>query len=297
MTDTIYKFFNLQPPAFDAYPQLATMQQHNPTNQYIQASAIRMAPLFSTIGAFCMIASSQAFMLSTSHVNTKTELFMKSTNQIPTSPFRNSKDVAKTVSAASAFFSVFALSRSANAGFFQSDEQDAIDNLSSYQKPVFELLDQLRPSLVPNAVGVYIQTQVLKGGKEDSDVVLNYLENYIKPCQKKMSEVASKLKLANPADQTRIELLPLLMKGHILELGQAITTMKSEDQAKEVAEVSETLAEYLVLSSSKYKVERFVPPRMLSDKEYLGPFGCEFWGKKRVEGSNYCENVPEPEKK
>lgn len=222
---------------------------------------------------------------------------MKSTNQIPTSPFRNSKDVAKTVSAASAFFSVFALSRSANAGFFQSDEQDAIDNLSSYQKPVFELLDQLRPSLVPNAVGVYIQTQVLKGGKEDSDVVLNYLENYIKPCQKKMSEVASKLKLANPADQTRIELLPLLMKGHILELGQAITTMKSEDQAKEVAEVSETLAEYLVLSSSKYKVERFVPPRMLSDKEYLGPFGCEFWGKKRVEGSNYCENVPEPEKK
>ena len=251
----------------------------------------------SAVGAFCVIASARAFMLSTSHVNTKMELFMRSTNQIPTSPFSDSKDVTRAVSVASALFSVFALSRSANAGFFQSDEQDAIDNLSSYQKPVFELLDQLRPSLVPNAVGVYIQTQVLKGGKEDSDVVLNYLENYIKPCQKKMSEIASKLQLANPADQTRIELLPLLMKGHILELGQAITTMKSEDQAKEVAEVSETLAEYLVLSSSKYKVERFVPPRMLSDKEYLGPFGCEFWGKKRVEGSNYCESVPEPEKK
>lgn len=256
-----------------------------------------MMQVFSMIALVGAIATSQAFMISTSRVNTKTMLSMKSTNQVPTSSFSDSRGVAKTVSAATALFSVFAFSRSANAGLFQSDEQDAIDNLSSYQKPVFELLDQLRPSVIPNTVGVYAQTQVLKGGKEDSDVVLNYLETYIKPCQAKMAEVASKLKLANPTDQTRIELLPLLMKGHILELGQAIKTMKSEDQAKEVAEVSETLAEYLILSSSKYKVERFIPPRMLSDKEYLGPFGCEFWGKKRIEGSNYCESIPESEKK
>ena len=249
-----------------------------------------MMQVISLVVVLSIVASAQAFK---STPLSRTAISMKMTSQVPVSPFESSRNVAKSVSVAATLFSVLGFSGAAKAGLFQSDEQDAIDNLSSYQRPVFDLLDQLRPSVVPNAVGVYAQTQILKGGKEDSDVVLNYLETYIKPCQKKMSETAKKLNLPNAADQTRIELLPLLMLGHILELGQAIKEMKSENQAKEVEEVAETLAEYLKLSSSKYKVQAFIPPRMLTDKEYLGPFGCEFWGKKRVEGSNACGNVEE----
>ena len=59
---------------------------------------------------------------------------------------------------ASSFFSVPMLVVSSSpqialAGFFQSGEQDAIDIISKYQKPVFELLDALRPADIPNAVG------------------------------------------------------------------------------------------------------------------------------------------------
>lgn len=108
-----------------------------------------------------------------------------------------------------------------------------------------------------------------------------------------MLEAANKLKLANAADQTRIELLPLLMMGHILELNQAIKDMKADSQAREVEEVTETLAEYLKLASSKYSVNVYVAPRALTEKEYLGPLGCEFWGKKRIEGSNACASIPE----
>ena len=254
-----------------------------------------MMQTLSVVTLLSAIASSQAFMKSTPFSSSRTVLSMTSTNQIPVSSSQSSKNVAKSVSAAAALISVFAFSRSANAGLFQSAEQDDVDSISAYQKPVFELLEQLRPSVVPNTVGVYAKTQVLKGGKEDSDVVLNYMETYIKPCQSKMLAVAKKLKLPNPADQTRLELLPLLMLGHVLELTQAIKEMKADNQGKEVAEVSETLGEFLVLASSAYKVDKFIPPRMLTDKEYLGPFGCEFWGKKRVEGSNACANIPEAE--
>jgi hypothetical protein len=48
----------------------------------------------------------------------------------------------------------------ANAGFFQSSEQDSVDELSRSQKPIAELLDLLRPTVQPNAVGVYATTQV-----------------------------------------------------------------------------------------------------------------------------------------
>lgn len=77
------------------------------------------------------------------------------------------------------------------AGFFSSKEQDSIDEISKYQKPISELLDQLRPTMVPNAVGVFSVQQILRGGKEDSDVVLTYLSTYISPLQKKMSEGGS----------------------------------------------------------------------------------------------------------
>jgi hypothetical protein len=57
---------------------------------------------------------------------------------------------------------------------------------------------------------------------------------------------------------------------------------------KEVAEVQETLAEFLMLASSKYDVKPFMPPRPMTDKEFFGVFGCEYWGKKRIEGTNKC---------
>eukprot|EP01035_Chromulina_nebulosa_P018075 gene18075-23723_t len=176
----------------------------------------------------------------------------------------------------------------ANAGFFESDEQSAINEISNYQKPVFELLDQLRPSDIPNSIGVFSKTQLLKGGKEDSDVVLSYLETYIKPLQKKLESTSKLIKLPVESDQSRLELLPLLLKGHIIELTQAINEQSATSQAREVQEVQETLAEYLKLVSSSYKVDPFIPARPLTDKELFGPLGCEFWGKKRLEGSNSC---------
>jgi hypothetical protein len=134
---------------------------------------------------------------------------------------------------------------------FGSASQKAVNDVSSFQKPVYELLSQLRPSNVPNAVGVYSTTQQLKGGKDDSDVVLLYLLNYITPLQKKMEESAGKLGLADALAQERLELLPKLMQGHMLELRAAIQSMKAEEQRKEVEEVYETLTEFLKLASSK----------------------------------------------
>jgi hypothetical protein len=64
----------------------------------------------------------------------------------------------------------------AQAGLFQSDEQDRVDELCSLQKPVNDLLDQLKPRMIPNAVGVYAMTTELKGGKEDSNAVRVYME-------------------------------------------------------------------------------------------------------------------------
>jgi len=180
--------------------------------------------------------------------------------------------------------------RAARAGFFTSAEQDAVTEIATYQKPVFELLESLRPVDLPNAIGVYAQTQVLKGGKEDSDVVTTYVYTYIAPMQAKMEAVARQLKLPAEADQSRIEVLPALMKGHMIELKQAIAEMKAENQAREVEEVQETLAEFLKLASTKYLVANFVPTRPLSDSELFGPLGCEFWGKKRVPGSNACQD-------
>jgi hypothetical protein len=129
---------------------------------------------------------------------------------------------------------------------------------------------------------------VLKDTKEDSEVVLNYLETYIKPLQVKMEKIAGKLQLSSEEDQKRAQTLPLLMKGHILELSQAIKEQKSAFEAREVEEVQETMAEFLKLSSSKYKVDPYTPTRPLSDAELFGPLGCEFWGKVRAQGSNAC---------
>ena len=242
------------------------------------------------------MVTSDAFLKSITFRNSAapSQLMMTTTNQFPISSGTGHRHEVRKIVAAAAIFSTFGFSRRANAGLFTSAEQDQIEQISSFQRPIYELLDQLRPAIVPNAVGVYVEAQVLKGSKEDSDVVLNYLETYIKPCQSKMLEAAPRLKLSNPTDQARIEVLPLLMTGHILELSQAIKEMKAESQAREVEEVIETLSEYLKLASSKYTVTPYVTPRALTEKDYLGPLGCEFWGKKRIEGSNACAEIPQP---
>jgi hypothetical protein len=178
------------------------------------------------------------------------------------------------------------------AGLFTTEEQDRIDDLCGYQRPINDLADQLKPTMVPNAVGVYSMTTQLKGGKEDSDAVRVYMEVYIKPVQKKMEELAPKIKLDDTTAQERLNVLPALMKGHILELTQAIESISGPDQLKEVEEVQETLAEFLKLSASKYSVKPFIPSRPLTDAELFGPLGCEFWGKARAVGSNNCVDRP-----
>lgn len=179
------------------------------------------------------------------------------------------------------------IAKRANAGIFTSFEQDLVNEIASFQKPIAELLDQLNPTEMPNAIGVYTNVQLLKGGKEDSQVVLNYLETYIKPCQKKMEELAKISKL-NTDSQEKLETLPLLMKGHIVELREAIKDMSADLQSREVKEIQETLSNYLGLLTTKYEVQFLKPYRPLSDAELFGPLGCEFWGKKRIEGSNQC---------
>eukprot|EP01041_Mallomonas_annulata_P010323 gene10323-21542_t len=177
--------------------------------------------------------------------------------------------------------------KSANAGFFQSSEQDAIDEIAKFRTPVNDLLQQLSPQMLPNAIGVFAPTQVLKGTKDDCDVVLSYLEVYIKPLQTKMKKTAPTLKL-DQKSQERLEVLPNLMIGHMLELSQAINGRKVDDQKREVEEVVETLEEFLALASAKYNVPPLPLSRPLTDSELFGPLGCEFWGKERVPGSNAC---------
>lgn len=110
-----------------------------------------------------------------------------------------------------------------------------------------------------------------------------------------MQDVSTQLKLSNEASQTRLLVLPLLMKGHIAELSQAITEQKASSQEREVEEVQETLAEFLKLASTipSVTVTPYVPPRPLTEKDYLGPLGCEFWGKVKATGSNACIEKPE----
>ena len=103
-----------------------------------------------------------------------------------------------------------------------------------------------------------------------------------------MEKISKLIQLPTSEEQKNIEVLPLLMKGHIAELTQAIQIQKADFQAKEVQEVQETLADFLKLVSVKYTVQPYIPIRPLSDSELFGPLGCEFWGKKRVVGSNQC---------
>ena len=180
--------------------------------------------------------------------------------------------------------------------FLASSAQSQLDQIADYQRPIISLSDSLKPTLQPNAVGTYVELQLLKDGREDAAVVLTTMETYIKPLQKKMAALAPALSesLDSQTDKERVVVLPQLMQGHILELEEAIKTQQAKSELKEVEEVSETLSEFLKLGkSAKLEVEPFVPTRPLSDKDLFGPLGCEWWGRERILGSNSC--APEQE--
>lgn len=251
----------------------------------VKLLALSLLSLLNTDALVFKPLISKKFRYQTIHSLSNNENF----ESIPVSYESKLKSQARSVMIGS-LLSIFTVQvTAAKAGFFEPDEQSKINELCNYQKPIGELVDQLKPSDIPNAIGVYAPTQVLKGGKEDSDVVLNYLEAYIKPCQRMMEQLAPKLQLSSPDDQTKLETLPLLMKGHIIELTQAIGEMSAKSQLREVTEVQETLADYLKLAGSKFTITTYAPARPLSDAELFGPLGCEFWGKKRVPGSNACQ--------
>eukprot|EP01031_Cornospumella_fuschlensis_P023229 gene23229-28215_t len=188
------------------------------------------------------------------------------------------------------------------ASWFPSSEQKEVNEINAYEKPVTELYEELTPRMQPNSIGIFMKMQTLKGGKDDSDVVQVYMDNYLKPMQKKMALNSQHVKLAKEDDQKRLELLPQLMQGHLLELQQAIQSQNAVDQRKEVEEVLETLTEYLgLVKLGGYEVQEYVQPGaglsggmgesgkpLANDKELFGPLSCEWWGKVRVEGSNAC---------
>ena len=178
----------------------------------------------------------------------------------------------------------------ANAGFnpLQSTEQNLIDDVAALRLPINELLSDLTPNDQPNPIGVFSVQTLLKGGLDDSNVVLTYSSVYIKPLLSLMEKTATTVKLESEDDNKRFSLLPKLMLGHIIELDQAIKSQKASEQEKEVEEVVETLNEFLSLASKKYKVDVFKPVKPLTDAQLFGPLGCEFYGKVRVPGSNAC---------
>mmetsp|Transcript_1244 Transcript_1244/g.1656 ORF Transcript_1244/g.1656 Transcript_1244/m.1656 type:complete len:242 (-) Transcript_1244:200-925(-) len=157
----------------------------------------------------------------------------------------------------------------------KSQEQKNVEEIAKYRVPVEKVVKELK-------------SKQLRGGPDDSFVVINYLKTYYDPMQVKMVEVAKTLNL-EAEKQKKIETLPLLMKGHLLELQQACVAQSAKDQLEEMEEVEETLAEFLTLAQSKYNIPELVDSRSATPEEYFGAFGCEFWGLKRRKDSNYCE--------
>lgn len=132
-----------------------------------------------------------------------------------------------------------------------------------------------------------LKSKTLKGGEEDSIVVYRTARAFLDPLQAKMLEVAPTLGLAAEA-QKRVELLPLLMKGHLLELDAACRSKDAKEQLQEALEVQETLEEFLTLAGVKYTITRPEPRRSATPLEYYSIFGCEAYGQKRRENSNQC---------
>jgi hypothetical protein len=137
----------------------------------------------------CALALQPRFNPAISNIISRDGKIMKlnqipSTDQIPTTSSASSKSFLKKFSAAAtaATFLLPALlitSEKANAKSLYPEEQSLIEKMSEYQQPVFALSRQLKPG----------KERTLKGSKEDSAVVGQYLATWIVPMQTKMLEV------------------------------------------------------------------------------------------------------------
>lgn len=163
----------------------------------------------------------------------------------------------------------------------ESIERD-IKEIAKVQERVLEVQSQL-------------VNRELRGGNEDSQVIKNYKKTYYDPSLVKMIELAPKLKLESSKQQERAQILPLLLKGHYIELDAAIAKKDAKEQLEEITEAADTINEFLTLAANKYTVPEiyvFNPSGYKPEKDY-GPFACEFWGRERLAGSNKC--VPKGE--
>ena len=142
--------------------------------------------------------------------------------QIPRSPLTQASQSMKQVGETSLGILVSLVTTQRANAFFESEGQLLVNDISKYQRPVSDLVSQLQPTEQPNAVGVYAKSQMLKGGREDSAVVLGYLSTYINPLQKAMAKAVNSKKFDIPENNDRLKVLPGLMLGHSLELKQAI---------------------------------------------------------------------------
>eukprot|EP00640_Fibrocapsa_japonica_P005181 CAMPEP_0113933624 /NCGR_PEP_ID=MMETSP1339-20121228/804_1 /TAXON_ID=94617 /ORGANISM="Fibrocapsa japonica" /LENGTH=213 /DNA_ID=CAMNT_0000934981 /DNA_START=183 /DNA_END=824 /DNA_ORIENTATION=+ /assembly_acc=CAM_ASM_000762 len=161
---------------------------------------------------------------------------------------------------------------------FKSQEQEYIEEIARDLILVEDLVADLKKGK-------------LKGGKntEDSGVIFRYQATYFEPMQKKMAAMVNKPLGLSAEDKKSFELQPLLLKGHLLELSQAVQSGVAKEQLEELEEVQETTVEFIKLALSGSKLTP--PPARRGSAtpgEYFGPFGCDFYGLKRMPNSNVC---------
>ncbi|CAM9499484.1 unnamed protein product [Choristocarpus tenellus] len=164
--------------------------------------------------------------------------------------------------------------------FFGGEEvsvgQEKVTMAAKFLQPVNKLEQDLRSG-------------ALKGGADDSAVVLRYIEAYLQPLRDTMLEAVPLLQLSAKGSKERADTLPLLMKGHIIELKMACKTGDPKEQLKEVEEVKETLEEFLSLvAKANYDIstmEEDASSQLSAEGDdaadkYMGVFGCKTFGMK-----------------
>lgn len=113
--------------------------------------------------ALCLLASTGvAFVRGLSRQAAYTQtLFATSSSSEPVST--NEVNRRQVGSIAAGFMAVLGASTlgstRARAGWFSSDEQDRLNEIMNFQKPIYELMEQLRVVDTPNALGMYSKQQ------------------------------------------------------------------------------------------------------------------------------------------
>lgn len=91
----------------------------------------------------------------------------------------------------------------------------------------------------PAAVLTQLKEKKLKGGADDSAVVVRYADSIYKPMQERLVALAPQIKLPAEGEgaeekQKRLETLPFLLKGHLLELAAACRSGDAKEQLQEM---------------------------------------------------------------